>query len=119
MLTREKKKRKRKEEEYDPPSVTISTKRGKLLNNNDESSKSPRSKDTAVYVTNIPRDAETEEFVQRFGECGVSEVDDEGEPKVKMYVHEDGPFSGEVLVVFFKEDSVTLAVNLMDDGSAG
>jgi len=28
---------------------------------------------------------------------------------------EDGSFSGDALVVFFKEDSVTLAVNLMDE----
>lgn len=43
------------------------------------------------------------------------EEDDEGEPKVKMYAREDGSFSGEALVVFFKEDSVTLAVSLMDE----
>ena len=43
-----------------------------------------------------------------------------------MYAHEDGPFSGEALAAFFKEDSVTLALSLMDeaelrsgDGSAG
>ena len=42
------------------------------------------------------------------------EEDDENEPKVKIYVHEDS-FSGEDLVVFFKEHSVTLAVNLTDE----
>ena len=43
------------------------------------------------------------------------EVDDEGEPKIKMYAREDGSFSGEALVVLLKEDSVTLAVNLMGE----
>ena len=43
------------------------------------------------------------------------EEDDEGEPKVKVYAHKDGFFSGDALVVFFKEDSVTLTLNLMDE----
>lgn len=43
------------------------------------------------------------------------EEDDEGEPKVKLYATEDGSFSGEALVVFFKEESVTLAINLLDE----
>jgi len=68
-----------------------------------------------VYVTNLPQDTEVDELLQRFGKCGVIEEDDEGEPKIKMYAREDGSFSGEALVVFFKEDSVTLAVNLMDE----
>jgi HIV Tat-specific factor 1 len=66
-------------------------------------------------VTSLPRDTEVDELLQRFGKCGVIEEDDEGEPKIKMYAREDGTFSGEALVVFFKEDSVTLAVNLMDE----
>jgi HIV Tat-specific factor 1 len=45
----------------------------------------------------------------------VIEEDDEGEAKVKMYAREDGSFSGEALVVYFKEDSVVLAMNLLDD----
>jgi len=66
-------------------------------------------------VTNLPRDTEVEELLQRFGKCGVIEEDDEGEPKVKMYARDDGTFSGEALVVFFKEGSVALALNLMDE----
>jgi len=120
ILAREKKKRKRKEEEYDPSSVTTSIKRGKGSNNNNNSKptdtpKPPKSKNTAVYVTNLPRDTEMDELLQRFGKCGVIEEDDEGEPKVKMYARDDGSFSGDALVVFFKEDSVTLALNLMDE----
>lgn len=41
--------------------------------------------------------------------------DDEGEPHVKIYAREDGPFSGEALAVFSKEDSMALALNLTDD----
>lgn len=53
--------------------------------------------------------------MERFSRCGVIEEDDEGEPKVKMYARDDGSFAGEALVVFFKEDSVTLAINLFDE----
>lgn len=34
---------------------------------------------------------------------------------MKMYARDDGSFAGEALVVFFKEDSVTLAINLLDE----
>jgi len=120
ILAREKKKRKRKEEEYDPSSATTSIKRGKGSNSNNNSKptdapKQPKSKNTAVYVTSLPQDTEVDELLQRFGKCGVIEEDDEGEPKIKMYARDNGSFSGEALVVFFKEDSVTLAVNLMDE----
>lgn len=63
----------------------------------------------------LPFDATFEEVVERFSKCGLIEEDDEGEPKVKMYAHEDGTFSGEALVVYFKEDSVSLAINILDD----
>lgn len=81
------------------------------------SSKPPerKSKNTAVYVTNLPLDTELEELEERFSRCGVIEEDDEGEPKIKMYAREDGSFSGEALVVYFKEDSVLLALNILDD----
>ena len=97
-------------------------KRGKGSNNANNANSKPtdaakphKSKNTAVYVTNLPSDAEIDELAQRFGKCGVIEEDDGGEPKIKMYAREDGSFSGEALVVFFKEDSVTLALNLMDE----
>ena len=63
----------------------------------------------------LPFDATFEEIVERFSKCGLIEEDDEGEPKVKMYAREDGTFSGEALVVYFKEDSVNLAINILDD----
>jgi len=66
-------------------------------------------------VTGLPPDTEQEEISERFSKCGVIEEDEEGEPKVKLYAKEDGSFSGDALVVFFKEDSVTLAINLLDE----
>ncbi|KAF8552527.1 hypothetical protein OG21DRAFT_1511389 [Imleria badia] len=113
VLKRANKKRKEPEDytsatPLNPPGP--STKRGK----NDDAKQS-RSKNTAVYVTNLPLDTDVEEIVERFGRFGVIEEDDEGEPKVKLYATDDGTFSGEALVVFFKEESVLLAINLLDE----
>ncbi|KAJ2922717.1 hypothetical protein H1R20_g14345, partial [Candolleomyces eurysporus] len=74
-----------------------------------------KSKNTAVYVTGLPTDTEPDELVERFSKCGVIEEDDSGDPKIKMYAREDGSFNGEALIVYFKEDSVILALNLLDE----
>ncbi|KAH9978651.1 splicing factor u2af-associated protein 2 [Lactifluus volemus] len=119
VLARTNKKRKDPE---DYTSSTIgqpgpSTKRGKgakAANNGAAPPPERKSKNTAVFVR-LPFDATFDEVVERFSKCGVIEEDDEGEPKVKLYAREDGAFSGEALVVYFKEDSVTLAINILDD----
>lgn len=107
--------KKRKEPE-DYTSNTLdagpSTKRGKTAATTPAPKKS---KNTAVYVTNLPTDTEVEELAERFGKFGVIEEDDEGAPKIKLYAREDGTFSGDALVVYFKEESVDLAVSLLDD----
>ncbi|KAG8213798.1 hypothetical protein J3R82DRAFT_10510 [Butyriboletus roseoflavus] len=111
VLKRVNKKRKEPEDYTSAtPLSEPSTKRGK-----NETAKQSHSKNTAVYVTNLPLDTEVDEIAGRFGRFGVIEEDDEGGPKVKMYTTEDGTFSGEALVVFFKEESVSLAINLLDD----
>ena len=66
-------------------------------------------------MTGLPPDTGQDEIVERFSKCGVIEEAEDGEPKVKLYAKEDGSFSGDALVVFFKEDSVILAVNLLDE----
>jgi HIV Tat-specific factor 1 len=120
VLARTTKKRK------DPEDYTSSTvgqpepsiKRGKgakVAKKGDAPPSERKSKNTAVFVR-LPFDATFDEVVERFSKCGLIEEDDEGEPKVKMYAREDGTFSGEALVVYFKEDSVNLAINILDDG---
>ena len=56
-----------------------------------------------------------DEVAARFGKFGLIEEDDEGNPKVKLYARDDGTFSGDALVVYFKEESVSLAINILDD----
>ncbi|KAJ7262183.1 hypothetical protein B0H12DRAFT_1013023 [Mycena haematopus] len=117
VLARENKKRKQPEDYTSATPISEagpSIKRGRT----DKKEKPPgerKSKNTAVYVTGLPPDTEQDELVERFSKCGVVEEDDEGEPKVKMYAKEDGTFNGEALVVYFKEDSVLLALNILDD----
>jgi len=117
VLARSSKKRKEPE---DYTSSTVgqlgpSIKRGKGTGGDNGASSERKSKNTAVYVTRLPVDATHEEIVERFSKCGLIEEDDDGEPKVKMYARDDGTFSGDALVVYFKEDSVMLAENLLDD----
>jgi HIV Tat-specific factor 1 len=113
VLKRESKKRKEPEDytgvTQNQNAVAGPSKRGRSEN------AAPNSKNTAVYVTGLPLDAEQDELVERFSRCGVIEEDDTGEPKVKMYANDDGSFIGEALVVYFKEDSVILAINLLDE----
>lgn len=40
---------------------------------------------------------------------------DEGGPKVKLYRDDQDNFKGEALVVYYKEASVSLAIQLLDD----
>ncbi|KDQ57613.1 hypothetical protein JAAARDRAFT_35306 [Jaapia argillacea MUCL 33604] len=113
VLARENKKRKQREDSLGPaagPSIKRGKGKGKDKNGGER-----RSKNTAVYVTGLPLDTDFDEMVERFSKCGLIEEDDKGEPKVKMYARDDGTFSGEALVVYFKEDSVTLALNILDD----
>lgn len=72
---------------------------------------------TAVYVTGIPLDATADEVHDVFSrKCGViAEEIDSGRPRIKMYTAHDGRFKGDALVVFFKPQSVEMAIMLLDD----
>lgn len=72
---------------------------------------------TAIYVTGLPLDATAEEVHDLFSrKCGViAEEIDSGRPRIKMYTDDKGQFKGDALVVFFKPQSVDMAVMLLDD----
>ncbi|CAP69254.1 uncharacterized protein PODANS_1_9200, partial [Podospora anserina S mat+] len=72
---------------------------------------------TAVYVTGLPSDATVEEVAELFSrKCGViAEEIDSGRPRIKMYTDGEGKFKGDALVVFFKPQSVEMAIMLLDD----
>ncbi|KAG8956393.1 hypothetical protein FRC04_004474 [Tulasnella sp. 424] len=74
-----------------------------------------RSKNTAVYVSRLPPDVTVDELRDAFSKFGLIEIDDRDEPKIKLYADPQGNFNGEALVVYFKEESVDLAIRMLDD----
>lgn len=73
-------------------------------------------KNTAVYISNLPPDVTEDEIRERFSKCGViSENIDTGKPRIKIYMNERGEPKGDAMVVFFREESVKLAIQLLDD----
>ncbi|GJC80132.1 splicing factor U2AF-associated protein 2 [Colletotrichum liriopes] len=72
---------------------------------------------TAVYVTGLPADATVDEVHDLFSrKAGViAEEIDSGRPRIKMYTDDKGNFKGDALVVFFKPQSVEMAIMLLDD----
>ncbi|EEP81077.1 conserved hypothetical protein [Uncinocarpus reesii 1704] len=84
-------------------------------NTNAPKAKKPRT-NTAVYVTSIPLDATIEEINDVFCKCGViAEEIDSHRPRIKMYTDENGKFKGDALVVYFRPESVNLAIQMLDD----
>lgn len=72
---------------------------------------------TAVYVTGLPADATVDEVHELFSRKGgvIAEEIDSGAPRIKMYNDADGNFKGDALIVFFKPQSVEMAIMLLDD----
>ncbi|KOS16633.1 Splicing factor U2AF-associated protein 2 [Escovopsis weberi] len=72
---------------------------------------------TAVYVTGLPLDATASEVHELFSRKGgvIAEEIDSGAPRIKMYADAEGRFKGDALVVFFKPQSVEMAIMLLDD----
>ncbi|KAG9094742.1 hypothetical protein FRC06_010520 [Ceratobasidium sp. 370] len=122
VLARNNKKRKKEPVDYtsntDTSAPGPSIKRGKIGKTDRAGDAAPaprKSKNTAVFVSSLPPDAEADEIAARFGRFGLIMEDDDGKPKVKLYQTEDGIFNGDALVVYYKEESVDLAVTLLDD----
>lgn len=69
-------------------------------------------------MTGLPADATADEVAELFSrKCGViAEEIDSGRPRIKMYTDgATGRFKGDALVVFFKPQSVEMAIMLLDD----
>jgi HIV Tat-specific factor 1 len=90
---------------------------GRLVKKKTKPEKAPiERKNTAVYITNLPPTATSTEIASVFSRCGViAEEIDSGNPRIKMYTDDKGNFKGDALVVYFRPESVALAVSLLDD----
>ncbi|KAI9851805.1 MAG: hypothetical protein M1838_002663 [Thelocarpon superellum] len=73
-------------------------------------------KNTAIYVTNLPLDTNLEEVQSVFSKCGViAEEIDGRNRRIKLYGDEQGQLKGDALIVYFRPESVELAVQMLDD----
>lgn len=70
----------------------------------------------AVYVTNLPQDTTEDELKELFSKCGViAEEIDAGKPRIKIYADAAGVPKGDALIVYFRPESVPLAIQMLDD----
>ncbi|MCJ1394032.1 hypothetical protein MMC18_006910 [Xylographa bjoerkii] len=73
-------------------------------------------KNTAIYITNLPLDTDEEEVQSVFSKCGViAEEIDRGKPRIKLYTDDQGNFKGDALILYFRPESVDLAIQMLDD----
>ena len=73
-------------------------------------------KNTAIYITNLPLDTDSEELQSVFARCGViAEEIDHGRPRIRLYTDDQGNFKGDALIIYFKPESVNLAIQMLDD----
>ena len=73
-------------------------------------------KNTAVYVTNLPSDTTADELAGVFSKCGViAESMEHKTPRIKLYTDDAGAPKGDALIVYFRAESVALAVQMLDD----
>ena len=73
-------------------------------------------KNTAIYITNLPLDTDVEEVQSVFSRCGViAESIDEGKPRINLYKDDQGNLKGDAVIVYFRAESVDLAMQLLDD----
>lgn len=77
--------------------------------------KAPK-QNTAVYVTSLPLNATVDEIHEVFSRCGViAEEIDSQKPRIKLYEDEAGNPKGDALVVYFRPESINLAIQMLDD----
>ncbi|KAK3725226.1 hypothetical protein LTR37_000737 [Vermiconidia calcicola] len=80
-----------------------------------QKSDAPR-KSNAVYVTSLPDDVTEDELQDVFSKYGViAESAESNKPRIKLYVDDKGDFKGDALIVYFRSESVELAITMLDE----
>ncbi|ODV96249.1 hypothetical protein PACTADRAFT_49631 [Pachysolen tannophilus NRRL Y-2460] len=78
--------------------------------------KAPQNKNTGIYISNLPPNITKEELITIFSKYGVIAEDVITEEKrVKLYKDEKGNFKRDGLIVYLKEESCFLAIEMLDD----
>ncbi|XP_047661245.1 HIV Tat-specific factor 1 [Tachysurus fulvidraco] len=75
-----------------------------------------KEKNTNVYVSGLPPDITSDEFVELMSKCGIIMRDPLTEEyKIKLYKDSEGNQKGDGLCCYLKRESVALAERLLDD----
>ncbi len=73
-------------------------------------------KETSIYVTVLPKYVTVDELNAAFSKCGLIQEDAQvGGPRIKIYRNEQGEIKGDALIIYFREESVLLAEQMLDD----
>lgn len=83
---------------------------------NKKSKRPPRvQKQTSIFISHLPPSATISQISSAFKVAGLILEDPNGDPRIKLYKKEDGTPKGEALVIYLKEESVELAIRLLDE----
>lgn len=67
-----------------------------------------------IYVTGLPNNISVDEVHEHFKKVGIIKEDEDGQPKIKLYKDDKGQLKGDALITYLKEESVTLAQQILD-----
>ena len=69
-----------------------------------------------IYVTGLPKSVDKDQVVQYFQKVGLIDLDPLTlQPKVKLYLNENGVPKGDASICYAKKESVALALQILDD----
>jgi HIV Tat-specific factor 1 len=87
----------------------------KMLTCFSQAAKKPKVQENrAIFVSNLPLDTNENEIEEVFSKYGIIDQGADGNKRIKMY-YKDDKFTGEALIVYFKQASIALAIQMMDD----
>lgn len=93
-------------------------KRLKGNNRSDTNSETSETKQSSnsIYVSHLPSEITKGDLVEAFSKYGIIAEDSQtGEARVKLYYDENGKFKNEALIIYLSEDSVPLAIEMLND----
>ncbi|KAK8797097.1 hypothetical protein WA158_004307 [Blastocystis sp. Blastoise] len=76
--------------------------------------KKPKS-NSWIYITNLPKDVNEDILNEVFSKYGIIQLNENGEPRIKLYRNDKGELKGDASICYLREESVALAIKMMDD----